>query len=392
MFAALYAYRLGFPTGEYFDEVYHVKSAREYLAASPVITDTVHPPLGKLMMALGINLLGDHSWAWRLPSLLCGLMFIPVFFALTRILTGSRGAALVSALLMAIEGMHLTQSRIAMLNAPMILAMYLSLLSLLPYLTRQSGKRTRAFFASGFFLAMAVSLRWVGGLVALTIFPFLLVRFFEEKKKGEFLRDFALFFFLLPLLVYTASHQVLLLTPGKHAVDIWNYQRHMWGYHSKLTATHGYGSAWWGWPLLVRPIWYFFERREGWVFGILCIGNPAIYWMFPLALAYSLFKWLEERRLVYGFILAGFFSQWLPWIWVSRVKFFHYFYAAVPFAVIAVAMLLRGIAKIDKLGEWIVLAYLSLAIALFIYWYPLYVGYPISEVYFQHHLWFKAWI
>jgi dolichyl-phosphate-mannose--protein O-mannosyl transferase len=143
---------------------------------------------------------------------------------------------------------------------------------------------------------------------------------------------------------------------------------------------------------LIRPIWYFFERRNELVYGILCIGNPAVYWVGPFAMSYVLFKWLEKHTFQYTFILAGFFSQWLPWLLPKRVEFFHYFYAAIPFEFMAIALLLQRFWQIPKVGKWIVACYLLAVAGMFIYWYPLYTGLPISEASYRNHLWFKAWI
>ena len=45
--------RLGTPPVEYFDEVYHAKTALEYLEGQPP-TEWVHPPTAKLLIAIGV--------------------------------------------------------------------------------------------------------------------------------------------------------------------------------------------------------------------------------------------------------------------------------------------------------------------------------------------------
>jgi len=389
---AVYGCHLGFPTEPYYDEVYHVPTAREYLTRSPTTTDTVHPPLGKLLIAVSIWAFGDTPWVWRSASFAAGILLICLVFALVRKLTQNFWIALLAAFFLAVEGIQITQSRIAMLNAPMMLFMFGSLLAVLPYLKDLKAPRSRSFFASGVCLGLAVSIRWVSLGILGVIGLFLFKRFFEEKNQWAFLRDALLFFFLVPLAIYVSAHLVIPLVQGRPWMDIWNYQLHMARYHATLTEPHGYGSEWWGWPLLVRPIWYFFERKEELVYGIFCIGNPAIYWMIPVAMAYVLFQWLRKLDTLHGIVLFGFLTQWLPWAWIGRVKFFHYFHAAVPFAVIAVALLFERIWHMGRAGKWIVAGYLLLVLVMFVYWYPLYTGIPISEAYFQNHLWFKSWV
>lgn len=389
---AMYAHHLDFPSEPYYDEVYHVPTAREYLARSPVTTETVHPPLGKLLIAASIWFFGDTSWVWRLASLGSGILLIFIVFTLARILTQNFWTALLATFFFAVEGVHITQSRIAMLNSPMVLFMFASLLALLPYLMNPKAPRSRAFFVSGVCLGLALSIRWVSLGIAGVIGPFLFKRFFEEKNQWAFLRDAFLFYFLIPLAIYTAAHSVIPLVQGRPWIDIWNSQVHMARYHLTLTEPHGYGSEWWSWPLLVRPIWYFFERKEGLVYGIFCIGNPAVYWLILVAMGYVFIQWLKRLDTLHGIVLFGFLTQWLPWAWVGRVKFFHYFYAAVPFSVIALALLTQRIWQGGRVGKWVVVGYLLLVLVLFVYWYPLYTGIPISEPYFQNHLWFKSWV
>ena len=65
LFLAAAAFRLpglGFPKDEYFDEVYHAKSARQYLEGEQPI-EWVHPPLAKLLIATGVAAFGYESWS-----------------------------------------------------------------------------------------------------------------------------------------------------------------------------------------------------------------------------------------------------------------------------------------------------------------------------------------
>ena len=64
--------RLGFPAEEIFDEVYHAKTALEYLQGKNP-TEWVHPPTAKLLIAVGVWLFGYESWAWRLMPALAGI-------------------------------------------------------------------------------------------------------------------------------------------------------------------------------------------------------------------------------------------------------------------------------------------------------------------------------
>jgi hypothetical protein len=105
--------RYSYPPEEVFDEVYHAKTALEYLhGQSP--TEWVHPPTAKLLIALPVYLLGYDAFGWRLAPVLAGIALAPVFFLLARQVLASERAALLASVLLLCDGVYLVQSRIAM--------------------------------------------------------------------------------------------------------------------------------------------------------------------------------------------------------------------------------------------------------------------------------------
>lgn len=383
----LYGFRLDFPQKEYYDEIYHVTTAREYIALKGN-TDTAHPPLGKVIMAGTIILGGDHSWVWRTSALAGGIFSILAFFYLSRKFFDSDWAAFLASSLLSLDGMTMTQSRIAMLNTPMLFFMLLSLIFFLKVI---ETNRWPYYLLTGICLGLTASTRWVG-LGILPVLGMILAVHIPKIKKIDFiLRSF--FLILIPaLIVYFAAHIILIYSKGFHWRDILLYQKQMFDYHSKLKVTHLYESQWWSWPVMIRPIWYFFESKSGIVNGILCVGNPAIFWMFFPALGYAVYHYLETRCTKTLFAIAGFFSQWLPWAFISRCKFFHYFHPAVPFEILIITIYLKALWNRQAPGKTLAAFYIIFVIGMFIYWYPLYNGYPISDASFKNHMWFKNWI
>ena len=386
----LYTSRLSFPEKEYYDEVYHVKTAREFLALKGN-TDTAHPPLGKLLIALSIRTFGDFPWAWRLVPCLAGLGAILVFQRLARRVFESDSFGWLAAMLFALDGISFTQARIAMLNAAMMFFMLLTVLFFIKIL-ESSGREKKYFFLCGVFLGLGVATRWVSLAVLPVLGMIFLGQFRRVESWADFLFKALLFLVILPMAIYFSSHIILFWSQGYKGWDILKYQVQMFRYHASLHATHHYGSPWWSWPLLKRPIWYFFERRAGLVYGILCIGNPAVIWALAPAAIYLVWQLFSPRGRVCAFILMGFLSQWLPWAFVSRVKFFHYFYTAMPFLALAITFALKDLWQSGKPGRIAGAFYIVLVLGLFAYWYPLLAGCPISEAYFENHLWFKSWI
>jgi hypothetical protein len=76
---------------------------------------------------------------------------------------------------------------------------------------------------------------------------------------------------------------------GHNLSDLVSLQKQMYDYHSTLTATHPYGSKWWQWPLIARPIsYYYHDFRTGaalqdghacCVAEIIALPNPAVWWL-----------------------------------------------------------------------------------------------------------------
>src|SRR3989304_101826 len=80
------------PKAEYFDEVYHAFTARIMLHGDPkawewwnphptgFAYEWTHPPLAKEMMVLGMLVLGENAFAWRLPAALAGTASVYLVF------------------------------------------------------------------------------------------------------------------------------------------------------------------------------------------------------------------------------------------------------------------------------------------------------------------------
>jgi dolichyl-phosphate-mannose--protein O-mannosyl transferase len=121
---------LGYPAQEYFDEVYHAKTALQYLHGEPP-TEWVHPPTAKLLIAVGVWWFGYEPWAWRLLPAIAGTLIAPVFFLLARRALATERAAILATTLLLLDGVYLVQSRVAMTNVFAVLFQLLSVLLVL---------------------------------------------------------------------------------------------------------------------------------------------------------------------------------------------------------------------------------------------------------------------
>jgi len=337
--AALFRFPgLGTPGEEYFDEVYHAKTALQYLRGEPP-TEWVHPPTAKLLIAVGVALFGYAPWAWRLAPALAGTLLAPVFFLLARRVLATERAALIATLLLLLDGVYLVQSRVAMTNVFAVLFQLLSALLLLRA-AMAVRLRTGPMAAAGLALGLALSTRWTSlfawGFLGLVFLALRGARAFRWRE----LALGALTFAIVPAGVYLLSY-VPWMRQGHTVWDAIALQKAIWGYHANLDATHNYFSPWWTWPWLVRPTWYFWWSGDTVVRGIVALGNPAVWWVSVPVSAWAVatgVRWRDPRRVFAG---AGFFVLYLPWGLSPRtLNFSHYLFEAIPYACLALGILL----------------------------------------------------
>jgi dolichyl-phosphate-mannose-protein mannosyltransferase len=384
---------LAYPPEEYFDEVYHAKTAKEYLIGQPP-TEWVHPPTAKLLIAVGVWAFGYEPWAWRLVPALAGTLLVPVFFLLARRVLATERAALLASCLLLADGVYLVQSRIAMTN---IFAVLFQLGATLTLLGAALAERLplRGMCALGLWLGLALSTRWTSlwawGFLGLVL---LAVRGRRLLRPRE-LALAALAFLVLPAALYLLSY-VPWMRQGHTLLEVVQKQREIWSYHANLNATHPYFSAWWTWPFLYRPTWYFFKYDDLWTRGILAIGNPALWWAALPATAWALVTGVRARDPRRIFAGAGFCALYLPWGLSPRtLNYSHYLFEAVPYACLSLGMLLDRHWQKDAAR-----AYFSIVVALFILFVPLLMGLPIRSSWWHLRffggpglwIWFRTWI
>jgi dolichyl-phosphate-mannose--protein O-mannosyl transferase len=397
--AALRLPRLGRPAEEIFDEVYHAKTAQQYLdGVSP--TEWVHPPTAKLLIAVPVYFFGYKPWVWRLMPAFAGILLAPVFYLLARrVLPGERAALLASALLLC-DGVYLVQSRVAMTN---IFAVLFQLAGALFVLRASLPERMRAgdMAAAGLALGLALSTRWTSlwawGFLLLTL---LVVRGRRVLRPRELLLVLAAFA-AIPFALYVLSYVPWMLQgrPGQSLHELWPHTKQIWGYHAGLVAEHPYFSKWYTWPWLVRPTWYYFKQTGDWVSGIVALGNPALWWAsLPVALwAFCSGLWDHDHRRI--FAGAGYFCLYLPWgVSPRTLNYNHYLFEAIPYACLAFGLLLDR--EWDGPRRQLARAYLLFVALLFLYFLPLLLGIPFPASWFFRNLglgikpwsWFPSWI
>ncbi|MDQ6692062.1 MAG: phospholipid carrier-dependent glycosyltransferase [Candidatus Dormibacteraeota bacterium] len=235
-------------------------------------------------------------------------------------------------------------------------------------------------------------------------------------------------FVALPVAIYIASWFPFFQRGQFHSLgDLWAYQAAAFNYHAHLKATHPYGSPWYSWPFLYHPVLYYYEGSglgvdaasgHNLVAGMENLGNPWIWWSsIPCVLLMPYYA-LRHRSYPAAFIFIGFVTQYLPWAPITRVLFLYHMFGGLIFMVLALAFVLARVADgrlevgIGKAGHELEAAgrriatitgqpvlyiWLAVAIAFFVYFYPIWAGVPIADQAYlgrfpTGRMWFATWI
>lgn len=464
--AVLRFWALGAPGTLVFDELYYVRDAISQLAHGypttwpnddPALpdplgfTDTasyaVHPPLGKWLLGLGVLVFGpDNGWGWRSALALAGVATVGITMRLAWLISRSMAIACLAGLLLAIDGVHIVLTRVALLDGFLTLAIALGALFVWRDHLSVVATTPRWFrpwlLAAGFTFGAAAAIKW-SGLYPLAFFMvFTAVRDLVHFRGlgrpwlTSILRAGLTAATALPMafLAYLISWSGWILTDnswGRKPGDSWftsliKYHLDMFGWHSTLSAPHPYQADALTWPLALRPTAMYEEScGQGCVSGISALPNILITWGGVAALL--LLAWLvlrsfaappsqrlqESLATASTFVLIGYLSGWLPWVLtLSRSAVFQ-FYAVVltPFSALALALalgMLCGIpigsapARVPGLrlsldpevvrGRRVAVAvFLVAAVALTILFFPVWSGMPVAEWFWQAHMWLPGW-
>jgi dolichyl-phosphate-mannose-protein mannosyltransferase len=181
-------------------------------------------------------------------------------------------------------------------------------------------------------------------------------------------------------------------------------QRAIASFHGSLEAEHPYRSHPATWPYLGRPVAYYYESctdekladgecvvAQGNVAQILGIGNPAIWWLGLAAFVVVLYHAVRRRDWRAWTILAFYAVQYVPWLFVARPNFLFYMTPAVPFLCLALAYAVWRLSA-SPFARWLPVAVTATVVAGFVFWYPLWTGAEISTEAWQLRMWFSSWI
>ncbi|MFF0991202.1 dolichyl-phosphate-mannose--protein mannosyltransferase [Kocuria sp. CPCC 205315] len=338
-------WHLSHPDGIVFDETYYVKDAysvflhgyeREWPPeeeqpdelfavgtppeALPQAANPAHPPLGKWLIAAGIWLFGVDPFGWRFAAALFGTLSIVLVCMAGWLLFRSATVATLAGLFTAVDGLHLVQSRLALLDVFLMFFVLLAFVLLL--MDRSDGRRRLAArlgvppeeaarmpedellrrfewgpwlgvrwwrIAAGAACGLALGVKWnalflVAGLGVLTVLWDLNARRTAGIRHwvlAGVLKDGVPAFVAVvgtSLAVYLATWASWFASPDgayrNWAVEypgegvlwlpaslrsLWTYHVENYNFHSGLGDPHDYEALPWLWLILGRPTAYYYE-------------------------------------------------------------------------------------------------------------------------------------
>tara|TARA_B100000965_G_scaffold100166_1_gene82117 strand:- start:2270 stop:3610 length:1341 start_codon:yes stop_codon:yes gene_type:complete len=429
--ALLRFYNLGLIPGPVFDEVFYPEFALNYLKGEAFFS--VHPPLGSYILAFGIYIYDLLPWvgeidfsaakvesinplSFRWIGAVSGVILIYVGYKLAMEMLDQKLFALLVALFLALDGSLLVDSRLGLIN------IYLSLFGFMAILFFVRGCKdfnVGSFIISSLLLGAVISVKWNGlgfwlTLILFSLLIFLLNRWQIHNDKYQYPKTISfLIYFFSPFFIYLVFWLPELIHNEYSLIDK-HFQMLSYHFENADQKAHPYSSPWYTWPLMIRPIGYFFDSKtligeDGSIFELYStmhlFPNPALSFLSFLAVIILTFKWIEamarplstiqfsKETYSISLILLGYYANFFPWVVASRSTFIYHYQPAAVFSFFALAFLLYKLLNKNRLENSVFYySVLALVITSAIYWLPFHLGIEITSESFNSRMWFDSWI
>ncbi|MEV0614897.1 phospholipid carrier-dependent glycosyltransferase [Nonomuraea sp. NPDC050404] len=360
-----------------------------------------HPPLGKWMIGAGEWLFGMNPFGWRFVAALAGTLSILILARVARRMTRSTLLGCLAGTLLALDGLHLVLSRTALLDIFLmfwVLAGFACLVAdrdwargrLAGWYDASVSARTERGprlgwrpwrLAAGLCLGAACAVKWSGIFFLIAFAVMSLMWDFgarravglREAYRGSLAYDLPGGFgalAIVPAVTFVASWTGWFATAGgwgrnwDQATSAGNpfffaldsarswlqYQSQVLGYHSGLDTYHSWMSEPWHWPLLLRPVSFWYPANlppsacgsDQCSQAVLGVGTPALWYAAALAVIALVAWYFSSRDWRAGAVLLAFAAGWLPWFYYAiadnRTMYLFYMIPVVPFMVLALTL------------------------------------------------------
>jgi dolichyl-phosphate-mannose-protein mannosyltransferase len=179
-------------------------------------------------------------------------------------------------------------------------------------------------------------------------------------------------------------------------------------YNINEHSPHPYAANPLTWLLMIRPTSMYFSSANYGQHGctasfcgssITGIANPLIWYAGVAAAIYLVYRLIRYREWRVGIILAGLGAGYLPWLlYTNRTVFQFYTIAFEPYLILAIAFVAwrligaRGDPEYRRaVGMRWIAVFLVAAVAISIFFWPLWTGTQIDFKYMQLHYWIPTW-
>ena len=400
-------WRLNQPKGYIFDEVYYAKNANSLINHGVELSSTnqaefiVHPPLGKWLIGIGIKVFGNNEFGWRISAALIGSAAVVLIYLLALKLFNSIFLAAISATLLALDGLNLVMSRVALLD---IFLMFFILLATYFLLINQ-------YWLSAIAIGAATGVKWSGAY----LIPVFLLISINYVRTG-LVKQLAIRitqFIITPILVYLSTWLGWIFssngwdrnwaTGQSNSVipdllrNLWHYHSEILNFHTGLDDKHSYSANPWSWLILGRPTSFYYQSSQSCkpsscAQEILAIGTPLLWWAATISLAVTIGLWLKKRDQISSLILTGVVVTYLPWFFFqNRTMFYFYAVTISPFLILSLVYLISRALQSGIKREFIYL-FVFLIFVNFIYFLPVFIGVEIPYSAWLNRMWLPSWI
>ncbi|HEY5231193.1 MAG TPA: phospholipid carrier-dependent glycosyltransferase [Galbitalea sp.] len=190
--------------------------------------------------------------------------------------------------------------------------------------------------------------------------------------------------------------------------SFWQNEVQVYNYNVNEHSPHPYAANPLTWLLMIRPTSMYFTSANLGQHGctvsfcgssITGIANPLIWYAGVAAALYLLYRLIRYREWRVGIILAGLGAGYLPWLlYTNRTVFQFYTIDFEPFLLLAIGFVVSRLIGVRGDPEyrrstgmrWIAV-FLVAAVAISIFFWPLWTGTQIDFKYMQLHYWLSTW-
>lgn len=387
LFRIIFITKVEFP---FFDEIPIIQSSYYYMEKGFLGRLWYHPPLKNIIMYYSIAIFGDNPFGWRIPWVLSGTVSVYFMYLLTFNLMSSKRMALIAAFLLAIDPLHISQSRVNPDETMTVLTFIISMYLAFRYIT---DFKPFYLIIAGVMLGISLAVKWYAALMIGAVFLICIFTLFK-RKPGWFQRFETGLFISVCLTVLPATVYLLAyfswFRQGHYLIDFMQLQRDMYLFQQNREVSDFISMA----KLSVSDasVWFislivagFKEVFPGYIIVIPFICNPFVWLLTIPSITYTAYRCWVDRSFPLFIVAAAFFLQYTPLLSIKRPIFIHSAMSVLPIALIAISYTLVRIFDNPR-TSWVLILYLCFNLTMVLISLPILISYPIPPDIYRNYL------